>query len=253
MIRLVARAEPHIYLWETPMPTMSQRYNEHPAKALTSVVPHLDRVGASLSGIVANDAHRYGYHLSAVRLGATGKRTDYSLKGQANIPVADDRAACAIDIGMDWPASRAWLEWVRTQRRAGRLMQITELIGSVDGRKAMYAAPSTDWVWDHYDGDGHVAWCHVGIGRRHANDTSFGEQLLAGWTADGREDDDVNKAQDERLINVERMFGALRDRKDTVDLVDNGKKVTLQMGLVKDLKALDARLARIEAALTAKQ
>lgn len=235
------------------MPTMSQRYEEHAAKALMSVRPHLERVGASLSGIVANDGHTYGYHLSSVRLGATGKRTDYSLKGQANIPVVDERAACAIDIGMGWPASRTWLEWVRTQRRAGHLMQITELIGSTDGRTARYAAASTDWAWDHYDGDGHVGWCHVGIGRRHANDTSFGDALFAGWTSEGREDDDVNKAQDERLINVERMLGALRDRKHTVTLVDGGKPVTMPMGLVQDIFALDDRLTAIETALAAKK
>jgi len=191
VIRLVERDEPYVYLREFLVPTLSQRYGEHPAAALSSVVPHLKRIGATLSGIVANDAHTYGYHLSAARLRGTGKAQDYSMTGPANAPAADQHAACAIDVGMAWPASRSWLEWVRTERAAGRLPQITELIGSTDGKTARYAAASTAWKWNRYTGGGHVAWCHVAIGRRWANDDDFGDALLGRWDANGQREDDM--------------------------------------------------------------
>jgi hypothetical protein len=207
LIRLVDRAEPYIYLRESVVPTQSQRYGEHPAAALSSVVPHLKRVGASLSGIVANDAHTYGYHLSAARLRGTGKAQDYSMTGPANAPAADQHAACAIDIGMAWPASRTWLEWVRAERAAGRLPQITELIGSTDGRAARYAAASTGWKWSRYTGDGHVAWCHVAIGRRYANQDDFGDALLGRWTATGltEEEDDMGP---ETMFSMPKLDGS---------------------------------------------
>lgn len=176
---------------------MAERYGEHPAPALASVLPHLGRVGATLAGIIANDAHTYGAHLSRDRLVGTGHGEDYTLRGAPNTPVVDDRAACAIDIGMAWPAAGEWLADVQVRAARGDLPQVFELIGDPDlilgpgqdAHQALYAAPSTGWAWVDYTGQGHVTWCHVAVGRRYANDRSFGDQLLGGWSSTGRTDD----------------------------------------------------------------
>lgn len=182
--------------------TMVERYNERPAIALSSVLPHLRRIGAGLSGILGNDSHRYGFHLSPARLRGTGHGDDYSLRGPKNTPILDDRAGCAIDIGMGWPAAGEWLEDTRERCAAGELPQVFELIGdpdllpgpAKDIKNACYAAASTSWRWVEYEGQGHVTWCHVGIGRKYANDVTFGDQLLGGWTATGRiEEDDMEQ------------------------------------------------------------
>ena len=191
--------------------SLYQRYAEHPAVALSSVLPHLTRVGASLSGIGGNDLHTFGYHLSQVRLRATGMATDYSLQGDANTPVVDAHAACAIDIGMDWPAARAWLEWVRAERAAGRLGHVAELIGSTDGRTARYAAATSGWLWERYEGTGHVDWCHVAVGRRWANDDGFGDALLAGWSATGREDEDMAQVSQAQWDRARAQLDAIAD------------------------------------------
>lgn len=180
--------------------SMIELYNEHAAAALTSVLPEMKRVGAGLSGILGNDGHTYGWHLSARRLRGTGKTSDKSLFGN-NVPIVDDRAGCAIDIGMAWQASGEWLEDVRQRVKAGQLPEVSELIGDPDKipgaprdiKDACYAAPSTKWEWVNYSGQGHVTWCHVGIWRKHANDTRFGKKLLGGWSATGRiEEDDMD-------------------------------------------------------------
>jgi hypothetical protein len=56
----------------------------------------------------------------------------------------------------------------------------------------------------------------------------------------------VNQAQDERLINNERMLGALRDGKDTVRLLDGGTTKSFPVAVVRDLNAVKQQLARIE-------
>lgn len=222
--------------------TQYRRYNEHPAAALSAMTAHLKRFGATLVGIGGNDSHRYGYHLSAVRLAATGQQDDYSLQGAANRPVADMHAAHAIDIAMDWPAAPAWLEWVRAERHAGRLPQVVELIGATNGENARYAAASTGWTWDRYTGEGHITWCHLSIGRRYAGDEQIADQLFAGWTANGRKDHDVSltAAQAIQLDNIERMLGAARDGKDSVTLRrgDTGAAVEMSMHNVRDLSAI---------------
>lgn len=177
--------------------TLADQYNEHGAAALKSCEPHIIRVGARVVGMVADDDHRYGWHLSARRLIGTGRDDDKSLRGP-NLPIVDDRAACAIDISADWPASGEWLEDVRQRCASGDLVDVAEIIGDPDLipgaprdiKDACYAAPSTGWRWVEYRGQGHVTWCHIGIWRARANDRTLGDRLLGGWTAAGRKDED---------------------------------------------------------------
>lgn len=69
---------------------------------------------ATFSGICGDELHNYGYHRAPNQI----PRSDYSLRGARNKPVCQDHAA-AIDIGMDWPASRTWLKWLIGEIRAG--------------------------------------------------------------------------------------------------------------------------------------
>lgn len=173
--------------------SLAEEYNEHAAIALRSCRPQLDRLGVEVVGILGNDDHKYGYHLSKARLIGTGRTGDASLFGAKNVPCVDDRAACAIDYAMDWPASGEHLEDTRRRVAAGELHQITQIIGDPDLipgaprdiRDAAYAAASTGWRWVEYQGLGHVTWSHIGIGRRYSNDADFGAQLFGKWNRDG--------------------------------------------------------------------
>jgi hypothetical protein len=228
-----------------------RRYNEHPAAALVSVLEHLERVGASLSGIGGNDAHRFGYHLSAVRLNANGLGGDSSLRGAGNNPPADLHAACAIDIGRSaWRHHGEWLEDVRRRCAAGQLPQVAELIGdpdllpgpAIDGVKAMYAAPSTGWRWVPYTGQGHTAWCHVSIYRRYANDDTFGDDLFAGWGPNGRQESDMGP---ETTFNVDRDGDGRLTPTPFKDIV--GWLVGMQLEQRYRLDLINARLDELDA------
>lgn len=164
--------------------TMIARYREHISAAVGSLQPEMARVGAGNSGALGNDGHRMGYHLSPARLRGTGQGSDYSLAGRRN-QVLDSRAGACQDIGMGWPASRRWLAWLREQRAADLITDIAEIIGSVNGHTALYAADSTGWRWQTYTGDGHVAWSHVAHYRDATFHTAFGDQVLGGWDAEG--------------------------------------------------------------------
>lgn len=160
-------------------------YAERPAPALAAAMAALQRLGAGNNGIIGNASHRYGYHLSRNRLRGIGNGSDYSLLGSRNQGGPSD-CACAMDVIMGgWPASRKWLAWLRTQRAAGRFGEISEIIGSVDGKTALYAADSTGWKWTRYTGSGHVSWSHIGIYRKYALDSSFATDITAGWTKTG--------------------------------------------------------------------
>ncbi|TWJ11788.1 hypothetical protein LX16_2523 [Stackebrandtia albiflava] len=156
----------------------------HEAPALVIEKKRLSVVKARFLGIVGDAAHSFGYHLAAADLPSD----DYSLQG-ANQPVADDGAACAIDIGMDWPASRRWLRWLIAEIRADRIKGIGEVIGSYDGKRVRYWSDGSGWGRDgvEYQGSGHDSWTHVAIYR---NDTTTDRGLLKGWTPDGYEGDD---------------------------------------------------------------
>jgi len=163
---------------------MAAGYPEHGSKNLISVTVEMRRIGASNDGMVGNDAHKYGYHLSPNRLIGNGISGDYSLQGTIN-RVVDRQAACAIDIVNDWPASRKWIAWMFTEYAAGRLPHVVEIIGSLDGKVASYAAISTGRKRVRYTGTGHIGWTHVAHGRSFANQTTLGKELLGKWDANG--------------------------------------------------------------------
>lgn len=159
--------------------SLSELYGETPSPAAQSIAIEMRARSIPNLGILGNDSHTYGYHLSAKRLRATGHGGDASLMGPLNTPVGHTQWACAIDLGMAWTGSRAWLESVRVKCAAGTVA-LAEIIGSTDGRIARYAAPSTGWRWVSYHGDGHVSHSHLSIGRRTdlAGDAGLGAALF---------------------------------------------------------------------------
>lgn len=139
----------------------------------------IDTIGGSWLGICGDVNHTYGYHVPAASLPSD----DYSLEGAANVPVCDYHAA-AIDIGMDWPASREWLMWLIPAIANDDITGIAEVIGSYDGVNVRYWSDSTGWSVDGiaYTGEGHDTWTHVAIYRSTALED---HGILAGWSADG--------------------------------------------------------------------
>jgi hypothetical protein len=150
-----------------------------PAPALMLERARLDAIGGSFLGICGDANHTYGYHVAAANLPAS----DYSLEGAANEPVCEWHAA-AIDIGMDWPASRDWLRWLIQQVQTGGLTGIAEVIGSYDGSDVRYWSDSSGWstAGEPYTGSGHDSWTHVSI---HRSTALTDHKILAGWTATG--------------------------------------------------------------------
>lgn len=136
-------------------------------------------IGGSFLGICGDANHTYGYHVPAAKLPAD----DYSLEGAANVPVCEWHAA-AIDIGMDWPASRDWLKWLIPRIANDDIKGIAEVIGSYDGVNVRYWSDSSGWSTDGiaYQGQGHDTWTHVAVYRSTALQD---HGILAGWTADG--------------------------------------------------------------------
>jgi hypothetical protein len=148
-----------------------------PALALEK--QRLATIGGSFLGICGDANHTYGYHVPAANL----PDSDYSLEGAANVPVCEWHAA-AIDIGMDWPASRDWLKWLIPRIAADEIKGVAEVIGSYDGVNVRYWSDSSGWSVDGiaYEGDGHDTWTHVAIYRSTALED---HGVLAGWTANG--------------------------------------------------------------------
>jgi hypothetical protein len=139
----------------------------------------LAAIGGSFLGICGDANHTYGYHVPAANLPGD----DYSLEGAANDPVCDWYAS-AIDIGMDWPASRDWLAWLIEGIRNDEIQGIAEVIGSYDGNDVRYWSDDSGWDQDGipYQGQGHDTWTHVAIYRS----TALADHgILAGWTANG--------------------------------------------------------------------
>lgn len=138
----------------------------------------LRTIGGTFLGICGDASHTYGYHVPAARLGSD----DYSMQGAANAPVCTWHAA-AIDIGMDWPASREWLRWLIQQIREDHIRGIAEVIGSYDGVNVRYWSDGSGWSTDgiRYTGSGHDTHTHVSIYRSTALED---HGILAGWSAD---------------------------------------------------------------------
>lgn len=163
-----------------PAPSPTGEIDEHASRAVQSIRTQMRRIRAEDFGAVGDAAHTKGYHLSPTRLKATGKSDDYSLTG-AKDTVVDPLAACAIDIGMKWTGCREWVRWMFDAYAAGQLGQVVELIGSIDGKVAWYAAESTGRRRERYTGEGHLGWTHVAHGRQFANRTDLGATILSGW------------------------------------------------------------------------
>lgn len=90
------------------------------------------------AGTVGDRNHSNGYHLG----GAEVPRGDYSITSPRDIngvKLFGGDWAAAVDVGMEWPASRLWLTWAVAECKAGRMPDIAEIIGSVDGIQ--------DWRW----------------------------------------------------------------------------------------------------------
>lgn len=136
----------------------------------------VNTIGGTFLGIVGDQDHDYGYHL------CEPDPDDYSGWGALNVPACD--CACAIDIGMDWAASRTWLQWLIREIRENRIRGIAEVIGSFDGENVRYWSDESGWQQEgvQYYGPGHDRWSHVAIYRSTAKQD---HGILAGWTAIG--------------------------------------------------------------------
>ena len=147
------------------------------APALTLEKQRLAAIGGSFLGICGDANHTYGYHVPAAKL----PDDDYSLEGAANEPVCEWHAA-AIDIGMDWPVSRDWLEWLIVGIANDEITGVAEVIGSYDGVNVRYWSDNSGWGVDGipYQGSGHDTWTHVAI---HRSTTLEDHGILAGWSA----------------------------------------------------------------------
>jgi lysozyme len=147
--------------------------------ALVLEKERLFAIGGTFLGICGDSNHTYGYHVPSANLPSS----DYSMQGSANAPVCDWYAS-AIDIGMDWPASRDWLKWLIPKIAADEIQGIAEVIGSYDGVNVRYWSDSSGWSTNGipYQGSGHASWTHVAIDRSTAHDD---HGILAGWTANG--------------------------------------------------------------------
>lgn len=151
-----------------------------PSPALVIERERLEYVGGSFLGICGDANHTYGYHVAAANLPGS----DYSLEGAANDPVCEWHAA-AIDIGMDWPASRDWLRWLIEGIRNDTIQGVAEVIGSYDGQDVRYWSDDSGWSENGipYQGAGHDSWTHVSIYR---STSLIDHKILFGWRSDGQ-------------------------------------------------------------------
>lgn len=136
----------------------------------------INTIHGSFLGIIGDANHSFGFHLCAPPSG------DYSTDGAVNQAIGN--YSCAIDIGMNWPASRTWLHWLIQEIREDRIQGIAEVIGSYDGKDVRYWSDSDGWedAGVKYTGEGHDTWTHVSIYRSTAQRD---HGILAGWSATG--------------------------------------------------------------------
>ncbi|WP_426507468.1 peptidoglycan-binding domain-containing protein [Dactylosporangium sp. McL0621] len=114
-------------------------------------------------GIVGDVNHTSGYHLGPDRIHGP----DYSMTLDRDVTGARTfpTAACAYDIGMGWPAARAWLAWLVNECRSGAFPQVREIIGSLDGVHKQYFGHKNGFATEGYDGDNHVSHSHISVFR----------------------------------------------------------------------------------------
>lgn len=180
-------------------------YAEFSPAGIESIAAEALRLGFTIVGKKADDAHTYGAHLSKARLLGTGHTRDYTLTPPPS--TRNDRACAAIDLGMGPEWSGEWLDDLRVRCRTGAIGFIGELIGDpdlilgpgTDVKEALYASAGTEWIWTRYMGTGHVAWCHIWVKRDRLADVGLGPRVFEGWGTAGR-DDVVNRAQVEAIV-----------------------------------------------------
>jgi hypothetical protein len=153
-------------------------------------------LGGETVGCCGDENHTYGFHCPPCRI----PNDDYSIVrsgGEGN-----QNWACAGDFSHNAWWSREWLAWFLEEVRAGVYPQVLEIIGSLDGQKAMIWQEWNGWAAKTYTGGGHVTWCHISADRTRAGETP---DFFAGWHSDGSftggsgstlEDDTVFVAQD---------------------------------------------------------
>jgi hypothetical protein len=235
-----------------PTMSVSNSYEEFVPPGVQSIWDTARPLGFGLSGIRGNNAHTYGLHLSAARLQGTGHGSDPTLAPPAGTRYT--KAAAAIDLGTgpagDGPLwAGEWLEDVRRRCQVGEIGFIWELIGDPDlipgpvsdAHVHLYAcAPS--WEWVPYTGQGHVAWCHVGIRRDRLADTSLGVRLFAGWNAEGKEEATV--ADVDKTVRAMKFTvpGHTYDRLDEIlpafgKLIDTMSGPAWRQRLIADVRA----------------
>ncbi len=124
--------------------------------------------GRYVLGIVGDSNHRAGYHLGPDRTpqNDSSERLPRDRNGARRYP----NYASAIDIGMGFARSRSWLATLIVDCRAGEpyTRDVREVIGSLDGREALYFDSQSGFRAFAYLGSGHVSHSHVSFFRDSA-------------------------------------------------------------------------------------
>lgn len=121
-------------------------------------------LGQSILGCCGDSKHTSGFHLPSDRLPAS----DYSMKRSGK---PDGSYACAGDFGMNTVWARKWLGWLVDRCKAGMFPEIIEIIGSLDGKRALYWSKWNNWTARAYVGAGHITWAHISCDRAAARKT----------------------------------------------------------------------------------
>lgn len=219
-----------------------------PSPGLTPEMSRARTIGWTCIGCCPDySTHSYGFHLPPSRLPSS----DYSLTGSVNEPVGD--YCSAIDITTTTPEARKYVGAMFARWDAGaQPVDMAEFIGSVDGRKVLYASWKKPGVVELYKGKGHDHWFHGSkfraLGRKDGRwlDVTgpflgpiLGTEQEAPKPQQAQEEDDMTPVESARLANVERYLGALFNGKDAVVDSGGGKMVTVANPLV----ALEKRLS----------
>lgn len=147
------------------------------APVLESTETQARSLGVQVLGCCGDMNHTYGFHVPAAVL----PPSDYSRR-RSGTPV-NMRWACAADLGTTHSWGRQWLAWLVGEVKAGRKPMVIEIIGSLDGKTALYWARWNNWVVQRYTGQGHITWAHVSLDRGMADQDP---QLYEGWGGNGR-------------------------------------------------------------------